>query len=85
MLSASNASPPVRAPSPMILTTLKFSLFKSLAQAIPRPEEIEVDACPAPNTSYSLSVLFKNPLNPLYFLIVSKESNLPVKTLCAYA
>ena len=52
LLSASNASPPVRAPSPMILTTLKLSLFKSLAQAIPSPAEIEVDACPAPNTSY---------------------------------
>ena len=68
-----------------MLTTLKSSLFKSLAEATPSPAEIEVDACPAPNTSYSLSVLFKNPLKPLYFRIVSKESNLPVKTLCAYA
>ena len=83
LLSASNARPPVNAPSPIILTTLNFSLSKSLAHAIPSPAEIEVDAWPAPNTSNSLSVLFKKPLNPLYFLIVLKESNLPVKTLCA--
>ena len=83
LLSASNARPPVNAPSPIILTTLNFWSSKSLAHAIPSPAEIEVDAWPAPNTSYSLSVLFKNPLNPLYFLIVFRESNLPVNTLCA--
>ena len=68
-----------------MLITLKFWLFKSLADAIPNAAEIDVEACPAPKTSYSLSLCFKNGFKPLYFLMVLRDSNLPVSTLWAYA
>ena len=42
----------------------------SLASAIPKAAEMEVEACPAPISSYSLSERFKKPLRPLNFLIV---------------
>ena len=54
-----------------------------LASARPNADEIEVDACPAPMTSYLLSVLFKKPLSPLFCLMVGNSSNLPVSNLCA--
>ena len=44
LLRASKASPPDKAPSPIMLTTLKFSFSKFLLTAIPSAAEIEVDA-----------------------------------------
>lgn len=35
--------------------------LKSRATAIPRADEIEVELCPAPKGSYSLSALFVKP------------------------
>ena len=81
LLRASKAKPPDKAPSPIILTTLNLSLSKSLLTAIPSAAEMEVDACPAPKTSNSLSERFKKPLNPLYLLIVGNWLYLPVSTL----
>ena len=43
--------PALIAPSPIIEIILFFSPFKSLPTAIPRPAEIDVDECPAPNAS----------------------------------
>ena len=40
--NASNAIPPVKAPSPITATTELFSFFRSLAFAIPIAAEIEV-------------------------------------------
>ena len=55
------------------------------AIAIPKAAEIEVDECPTPKVSYSLSLLFGKPLKPLYFLLVTKLSLRPVRILCPYA
>ena len=67
---ASNARPAVIAPSPITATDLRFSPFNLAAIAIPKAAEIEVDECPTPNVSYSLSLRLGNPLSPLYFLFV---------------
>ena len=78
---ASKARPPVIDPSPMMETTLKSFLVNFLDSATPIAAEIDVDACPAPNTSYSLSFLFKKPLRPPICLIDGKSLYLPVKSL----
>ena len=44
--------------------------------------EIDVEACPTPKVSYTLSVLLGNPLNPFLILFVENCSFLPVKILC---
>ena len=80
----SNASPPVIEPSPIIAATRYFSSRCLLASARPNADEIEVEAWPAPMTSYLLSALFKKPLSPLFCLMVGNSSNLPVSSLCAY-
>src|SRR5207237_7313233 len=49
------------APSPIIAMTLFFSPLRSRATAMPRPAEIEVDECAAPNGSYSLSARLVKP------------------------
>ena len=43
LFKASNASPPVSAPSPITATTLLSFPFKLLATAIPRAAEIDVE------------------------------------------
>ena len=43
------------APSPMTAMTLLLPPLRSRATAMPRPAEIEVEECAAPNGSYSLS------------------------------
>ena len=43
------------APSPMTAMTLFLPPCRSRATAMPRPAEIEVEECAAPNGSYSLS------------------------------
>ena len=63
--------------------TLKFSFLWLRPSAIPKAAEIDVEACPAPMTSYSLSERLRNPLNPLNCLIVGNSSNRPVSNLCA--
>ena len=81
---ASKAIPPVIEPSPITETTLKSSLFISLAHAIPSPTEIDVELCPVSNISCSLSFSFGNPLNPSSCLSVLKSSLRPVIILCTY-
>ena len=51
LLIPSKASPPVMDPSPIIAATRKSSLFWWRPSAIPRAEEMDVEACPAPITS----------------------------------
>ena len=81
---ASNAIPPVSAPSPITAITLWFSPFISLALAIPKATEIDVLLCPVLKLSYMLSFVFGNPANPSIFLKVSSLFFLPVKILCTY-
>ena len=62
--------PPVIAPSPIMAATLLVFPRISLAVAKPKAAEILVLACPAPKTSYSLSLRFKNPDKPSLVRIV---------------
>ena len=79
----SKAKPPVKAPSPITAMT-RASFFKSsFAASKPTAAEIEVDACPAPKLSYSLSEIFGKPEIPPSCLIVEKCSARPVKSLWA--
>ncbi|MNI37098.1 hypothetical protein D3C73_911720 [compost metagenome] len=80
--NASNAIPPVRAPSPITATTLFFLPKTSLALAIPNAAEIEVEECPVSKESYILSPLLGKPLSPSKVLNLSNFSFLPVKILC---
>ena len=64
LLSASYAIPADIAPSPITTTTRFGSFCNRLATAMPRPAEIEVDECAAPNGSYSLSERFVKPDKP---------------------
>ncbi len=62
---ASKAIPAVIEPSPITATDfLSVSPLYLAAMAIPRAAEIEVEECPTPNVSYSLSLRFGKPLNP---------------------
>ena len=81
-LSASKDKPLLIAPSPITGMILKFSLFKSLATAIPNAAESEVELCPASQTSCTLSLRFWKPDSPLYWRNVEKRSARPVKILC---
>ena len=64
LLIASYASPPVRAPSPMIPTIVSVRPARSRAVAIPSAAEIDVEAWPAPKASYSDSLRIAKPLTP---------------------
>ena len=56
LFNPSKASPPLIAPSPIMATTWRsFSPFFSAATAIPSAAEMEFEACPEVNESYSLS------------------------------
>ena len=46
------------------------SFLSLLATAIPSAAEMEVEECPTPKVSYSLSDLFGKPLRPLNFRLV---------------
>ena len=71
LFKPSKASPPVKAPSPITaITCLSFSFFIDEAAAIPKAADIDVDECPTPKASYSLSERLGKPLIPLYFLFV---------------
>ena len=82
LFSASNAMPPVIAPSPMIATALRLSPLSLAAWAMPSAAEIDVDECAVPNVSYSLSSRLGNPDNPPYCRSVAMASRRPVSTLC---
>ena len=56
--------PALIAPSPITAMTLRCSPFRSRATAKPRPAEIEVEECAAPNGSYSLSARLVKPESP---------------------
>ena len=69
--NASNGKPAVIEPSPIIATCFcSFLPNNPAAIDIPNAAEMEVDECPTPNASYSLSLLLGNPLMPPYFLFV---------------
>ena len=81
LFKASNACPAVIAPSP-IMATLRASLPCSLsATAMPNAAPMEVDECPTPNTSYSLSQRLGKPAKPWYWRMVSMRSLRPVRIL----
>ena len=79
---ASNAIPPVRAPSPITAITWFSCFFKSLALAIPSAAEIEVLLWPVLNSSYIDSFVFGKPAIPFKLLKVFIFSFLPVSILC---
>ena len=55
LFKPSNASPPVKEPSPINAMTFAFSPFKSLAFATPVAKLTEVEVWPIVNKSCSLS------------------------------
>ena len=56
--------PAVIAPSPITAITLLSPPERSRATAMPRPAEIDVEECAAPNGSYSLSARLVKPERP---------------------
>ncbi len=70
LFSPSNANPAVIEPSPIIATVCLSSSLISEPMAMPSAADIEVELCPVPKASYSLSLRFGKPLMPLYFLFV---------------
>ena len=64
LFNASKAIPPVNEPSPIIAICLWDLLSSLAASAIPRIAEIDVEECPVPKWSYSLSLIFGNPASP---------------------
>ena len=56
--------------------------LKSLATAMPRAAEMEVELCPAPKGSYSLSERLVKPDMPPVCLMVGMRDLLPVRILC---
>ena len=81
LFNPSNAKPPVIEPSPITATTCLFSPFNFAAIDIPNAAEIEVEECPTPNESYSLSLGFGKPHKPPNCLLVLKASRRPVNIL----
>ena len=79
LLTPSKASPFAILASPMKATISYFSLFKSLATAIPLAAEIDVELWPHSKWSYGDSDIFWNPEIPSDFLKRSKER--PVRIL----
>ena len=84
LLIASYARPPVSAPSPMTATTVSFPPRKSRAVAMPSAAEIDVEAWPAPNGSYSDSLRIAKPETPPPWRSVSMRSARPVSILWTY-
>ena len=83
----SKANPPAIDASPITATTLRRgdSFFSSDATAIPNAAEIEFEAWPAANVSYSLSLGLGKPLNPPNLRLPTNLSRRPVNNLCPYA
>ena len=80
--SPSKAIPLAIEASPITATCSLSSPFNWEAIAIPKAAEMEVDECPVPKVSYSLSSLFGNPLMPLNCLFVWNSDFRPVRILC---
>ena len=80
--NASNAIPPVRAPSPITAITECFSFFISLAFAIPIAADIDVLLWPVLKQSVSDSFVFGKPAIPFSFLILFSSAFLPFNILC---
>ena len=74
--------PAVIAPSPITAMTLLSLPARSRATAMPRPAEIEVEECAAPNGSYSLSARLVKPESPPPMRSVRMRSRRPVRILC---
>ena len=70
------------APSPITAMTLLSLPSRSRATAMPRPAEIEVEECAAPNGSYSLSARLVKPDSPPPWRSVRMRSRRPVRILC---
>src|SRR6516162_5870823 len=70
--------PPLIALSPITAMTFRRSPRKSRATAMPSAEEIDVEACAAPNGSYSLSERLVKPDKPPPWRIVRMRSRQPV-------
>ena len=83
LLMPSKASPPLIAPSPMTATTWRSScpVFFA-ATAMPSAAEMELEACPHVNVSYSLSRGEGNGRSPFSLRLVQKQSLRPVRILC---
>ena len=83
LCSASNATPPVIAPSPMTATTLPSGTApRDIASLIPSAHEIDVEAWPAPMMSCSDSEIEQNGARPPYWRIVRRAWRRPVRILC---
>ena len=83
---ASNATPPVSAPSPITATTWPSGVIpRRIASLMPTAIEIDVDAWPAPMASCSDSKIEQNGASPPCLRIVLSASRRPVRILCGYA
>ncbi|CCZ37897.1 uncharacterized protein BN707_01789 [Bacteroides fragilis CAG:558] len=79
----SKASPPLMDPSPITATTWRSrSPFRSAATAMPSAAEMELEACPQVNVSYSLSSGEGKGRIPPSLRLVEKASRRPVSILC---
>ncbi len=84
LFSASKAMPPVIEPSPMTAMLCRSSSPFSLAAIdMPRAAEMEVEECPVPNESYSLSCMRGKPLMPPCRRLLLNCSLRPVRILWA--
>ena len=83
LLMPSKASPPLIAPSPITATTCRLALsVRFAAMAIPSAADMELDACPHANVSYSLSSGDGNGRTPCSLRFVQNVSRRPVSILC---
>jgi hypothetical protein len=74
--------PALMAPSPITATTWLLPPARSRATAMPRPAEIEVEECAAPNGSYALSARRVKPDRPPSWRKVRMRLRRPVTILC---
>ncbi len=81
---ASQAMPPVSAPSPITATTCERDPDCRIASASPSAALMDVVACPVLKASQGLSSRFGNPLKPPSWRKLAKRSRRPVSILCAY-
>ena len=82
LLSPSKARPPLIAPSPMTATTWRFCLESLAAIAMPKAAEMELEAWPQVNVSYSLSKGEGKGRMPCSLRLVQNCSRRPVSILC---
>ena len=87
LFSASKAMPALIAPSPITATCRRrsgpwFSPRLREATAMPIAAAMDVDECPTPKVSYSLSVRRGKPDSPWYWRSVAIWSRRPVRILC---